>query len=155
MQSQKTGERTGSRPSAAEGGGAPAPALRPADHRSTSTQLLPGDRLVATVASEKLASQKLDASIGASGPHDFAVRLTRCSSIAPLRPPHPIRVRDDRDTPLVWDGMAKDKPVIWVEGKAGYFFQGGWTAKSLIGQIRRVGTQTRSELAIRVRASPA
>ena len=39
---QQTGERTGSRPSAAAGGGALAPALRPADHRSTSTQLLPG-----------------------------------------------------------------------------------------------------------------
>ena len=45
LQSQQTGERMGSRPSAAGGGGAPAPALRPADHRSTSkTQLLPGDR---------------------------------------------------------------------------------------------------------------
>ena len=39
---------------------------------------------------KKLASQKLDASIGASGPHDFAVRLTRCSSKAHRRPPHPI-----------------------------------------------------------------
>ena len=32
---------------------------------------------------------KLDASVGASGPHDFAVRLTRHSSKAPPRPPHP------------------------------------------------------------------
>jgi hypothetical protein len=30
--------------------------------------------LIVTVAFEKLASQKLDASAGASGPHDFAVR---------------------------------------------------------------------------------
>jgi hypothetical protein len=30
--------------------------------------------LFATVAPEKLASQELDASVGASGPHDFAVR---------------------------------------------------------------------------------
>ncbi|WP_407193675.1 winged helix-turn-helix transcriptional regulator [Bradyrhizobium sp. STM 3566] len=37
----KTGERTGSRPEAAGGGAAPAPALRPADRRATSTQLLP------------------------------------------------------------------------------------------------------------------
>ena len=29
----------------------------------------------ATVAPEKLASQELDASVEASGPHDFAVRL--------------------------------------------------------------------------------
>jgi hypothetical protein len=31
---------------------------------------------LATVAPEKLASQELDASIGASGPHDFAVRIS-------------------------------------------------------------------------------
>jgi hypothetical protein len=31
--------------------------------------------LFATVAPEKLASQELDASVGASGPHDFAVRF--------------------------------------------------------------------------------
>src|SRR3954468_19249935 len=36
----ETGERTGSRPSAAEGGGAPAPALRPADPRSSSSAQL-------------------------------------------------------------------------------------------------------------------
>src|SRR5579864_1615711 len=40
MPNRKTGERTGSRPSAAEGGGASAPALRPSDHRATSPQLL-------------------------------------------------------------------------------------------------------------------
>jgi hypothetical protein len=31
--------------------------------------------LFATVAPKKLASQELDASVGASGPHDFAVRF--------------------------------------------------------------------------------
>jgi hypothetical protein len=39
--------------------------------------------LFATVAPEKPASQELDASVGASGPHDFAVRLKRHSSKAP------------------------------------------------------------------------
>jgi hypothetical protein len=42
-----------------------------------------------TVAPKKLASQELDASAEASGPHDFAVRVTRCSSKAHPRPPHP------------------------------------------------------------------
>jgi hypothetical protein len=51
---------------------------------------LPGDRLVVTVAPKKLASQELDASAGASGPHDFAVRNLRRSSKALSRPPHPI-----------------------------------------------------------------
>jgi hypothetical protein len=32
--------------------------------------------LFATVTPEKLASQELDASVGASGPHDFAVRIS-------------------------------------------------------------------------------
>ena len=47
---------------------------------------------------------KLDASVGASGPHDFAVRISS-ARLAPLpRPPHPVpNVRDDRDTPLLWE----------------------------------------------------
>jgi len=51
-------------------------------------------------------SAKLDASVGASGPHDFSVRF----STVRYRRFHvhriPSRVRDDRDTPLEWDGMA-------------------------------------------------
>jgi hypothetical protein len=45
--------------------------------------------LIVTVAALKL-SARLDASIGASEPHDFAVRDLRCSSKAHPRPPHPI-----------------------------------------------------------------
>jgi len=48
---------------------------------------------------------KLDASVGASGPHDFAVRFMRRSSARRQSvhriPPH---VRDDRETPLCRDG---------------------------------------------------
>ena len=46
--------------------------------------------------------RELNASIGASGPHDFAVRLraVRLQRISVHRiPPH---VRDDRETPL-WE----------------------------------------------------
>jgi hypothetical protein len=51
---------------------------------------LPGEPgFLATVTPEKLASQELDASVGASGPHDFAVRIKRRSSSAHPRPPHP------------------------------------------------------------------
>ena len=48
-------------------------------------------------------SAKLDTSVGVSGPHDFAVRLSA------IRQKHirvhriPSRVRDDRDTPLEWN----------------------------------------------------
>ena len=37
--------------------------------------LSPVSGLVVTVTPEKLASQELDASVAAPGPHDFAVRL--------------------------------------------------------------------------------
>ena len=36
-------------------------------------------------------------------------------------------VRDDRETPLVRDRMAKDMPVICVRRKPNYFGKGGWT----------------------------
>jgi hypothetical protein len=42
------------------------------------------------------------------------------------RPPHPApNVRDDRDTPLKWDGMAADIGVIWVRREPIYFCKGG------------------------------
>jgi hypothetical protein len=48
---------------------------------------------------------QLDSSVGASGPHDFAVRIRRASSLRAVSvhriPPH---VRDDRETPLLRDG---------------------------------------------------
>jgi hypothetical protein len=48
-----------------------------------------------------IAPAKLDASVGASGPHDFAVHNAVLSSKRCLRPPHPVPyVRDDRETPL-------------------------------------------------------
>jgi len=79
----------------------------------------------------KLASQELDASVGASGPHDFAVRISAARLASLPRPPHPApNVRDDRDTPLMWDGMAMDIVVIWVFGKSEYFFVRGWTGNS-------------------------
>jgi hypothetical protein len=39
--------------------------------------LSPVNGFIATVIPEKLASQELDASTAASGPHDFAVRFMR------------------------------------------------------------------------------
>jgi hypothetical protein len=38
--------------------------------------LSPVTGFIVTVTPEKLASQELDASAGASGPHDFAVRFS-------------------------------------------------------------------------------
>ncbi len=50
---------------------------------------------------EALASRRLDASVGAPGPRDFAVRVVRRSSCAATRVHRiPPRVRDDREPPL-------------------------------------------------------
>ena len=68
-----------------------------------------------------------DASIGASGPHDFAVRLSAVRQKRLRVHRIPLHVRDDRETPLVWDGMARDKPVIWVGCEADYFCIDDWT----------------------------
>jgi hypothetical protein len=59
-------------------------------------------------------SRKLDASVEASGPHDFAVRLSavRYRHISVHRIPP--RVRDDREPPLKWDGTVEDMEMIWV-----------------------------------------
>ena len=45
--------------------------------------------------------RQLDASVGASGPHDFAVRVRAIRQARSPRPPHPVPyVRDDRETSL-------------------------------------------------------
>ena len=82
--------------------------------------LSPVTGLVVTVACE-VAFANLNASVGASGPHDFAVRLSA------VRQRHchvhriPSRVRDDRETPLCRDGMAMILEVIWARRETNYF----------------------------------
>ncbi len=39
----------------------------------------------------------------------------------------PPRVRDDRDTPLMWDRTVRDLEVIWVRREGKYFCKWGWT----------------------------
>ena len=87
---------------------------------------------------------ELDASVGASGPHDFAVRFRAVRQRRRHVHRIPPRVRDDRDTPLEWDETAVDLKVIWVFGKSEYFCKTGWTltdtgiSKLPDGQIRRL-----------------
>ena len=49
---------------------------------------------------------ELDASVEASGPHDFAVRFCAIRQRRIRVHRIPPRVRDDRDTPLEWDETA-------------------------------------------------
>jgi hypothetical protein len=57
--------------------------------------------------------------------------LSRCSSPAPKRPPHPAPyVRDDRETPLRGHETAWDMRLIWVKRETKNFCEGGWTGPS-------------------------
>jgi hypothetical protein len=100
-------------------------------------------------------SARLDAGVEASGPHDFAVRESAvrqhapdrsrafldppCDSVArPTlpRPPHPAPyVRDDRDTPLKWDGTAQVVDLIWGGCEAEFFRKEGWTGQISDGAV--------------------
>jgi hypothetical protein len=71
-------------------------------HRSTGTirhslrngfngffRALPGEPgFLATIPAQCEALSRVDASVGASGPHDFAVRLRAVRLLALVRPPH-------------------------------------------------------------------
>jgi hypothetical protein len=50
----------------------------------------------------------------------------------------PSRVRDDRDTPLMWGGTAVDIEVIWVREEQEYFCKRDWTGFSdlPVGHVR-------------------
>src|SRR5713101_1185295 len=93
--------------------------------------------------------RELDASVGASGPHDFAVRsnISRRravdrSRIQRTRPAIPSRAKRCRVhripcptsvtiaiRPSVWDGMRNVLEVIWGVRKQKYFFKQDWTAQ--------------------------
>src|ERR1700748_1074581 len=93
---------------------------------------LPGDRLLATVIPQKLASQELDASAEASGPHDFAVRVTRCSSSAHPRPPHPaLRFVTIASRPSVGRDGFDEAGDLGKKG-SGIFFAKGLDKESVI-----------------------
>ena len=88
--------------------------------------------LFVTVA---LLAAKLDASVEASGPHDFAVRVQHRSS-AVLNSVHriPPRVRDDRERPLVGRDGAIRK-VFCLGEEPIYFCDWGSTAVSPVQAI--------------------
>jgi hypothetical protein len=92
----------------------------------------------ATVIPEKLASQELDTSVGVSGPHDFAVRLSAVRQERIRVHRIPSRVRDDREAPLEWDETAEVLKVIWVNRKQQYFFRRDWTTQITLIRFRKL-----------------
>ena len=77
---------------------------------------------------EAFASPGLDASIGASGPHDFAVRFRRATSLAPSA-----SIASHRafvtfaSAPHLAAMTGGVMPLICPTGKAEYFCSKGWT----------------------------
>ena len=81
--------------------GTPPPAF-PARWFTAYIALSPGTGLFCPRRSAD-KSANLNASVGASGPHDFAVRISAARPASLSRPPHPApNVRDDREAPLLW-----------------------------------------------------
>jgi hypothetical protein len=85
---------------------------------------------------------RLDAGVEASGPHDFAVRVSTVRQWCHPRPPHPARVDDVGQRPSVGQDTRLVE-LICPTGKAEYFSQRGWTAHRTdnrsdlpVGQIR-------------------
>jgi hypothetical protein len=75
----------------------------------------------------------LDASVEASGPHDFAVRVSTFRQACYQRPPHPVPTFVTiAKRPFVWDGMAGVLELIWGSGEAEYFCKRDWTVNWLI-----------------------
>src|SRR3954453_22478867 len=75
----------------------------------------------------RFACAKLVASVEASGPHDFAVRVQHRSSKVPNSVHRiPPRVRDDRERPLVGRDSAI-RTVFCLVLEARYFCAEGWT----------------------------
>src|SRR3954451_4814222 len=55
------------------------------------------------------------------------------------RPPHPVpNVRDDRDTPLMWDGMARLIVLIWVRSETEYICKWDWTAQITLIRFKKI-----------------
>jgi hypothetical protein len=74
---------------------------------------LPGEPALLPPSLRRNESTQLDASIGASGPHDFTVRLMRVRLRTFGVHRDPSLVRDDGQRPSERDGIAKNVPLFW------------------------------------------
>src|SRR5258708_14147723 len=79
--------------------------------------------------------RQLDASVGASGPHDFAVRKHTPSSLAPPASTASRPTLVTCATPLSRDRTAGVVEVIWVDREAEYFLQRDWTNSAQTNEV--------------------
>jgi hypothetical protein len=97
-----------------------------------------GDRACLPPSLAEILPAKLDASVGASGPHDFAVRVRAIRQRRSPRPPHPaLNVRDDRETPLCEAGRGEFVKVICPTKKAEYFSPKDWTTQITLIRLNK------------------
>jgi hypothetical protein len=83
----------------------------------------PGSFAPVTLA--KLLPRKLSASVGAPGPHAFAVRISIARLATLPRPPHPApNVRDDREAPLLWVRDGEENTQFLIFRKTNIFAKG-------------------------------
>ena len=89
--------------------------------------------------------RQLNASLGAPGPHDFAVRGQRHSSDDMPRPSHPApNVRDDREAPLMWVRDARRIVLICPTAQE---------KMCTTGSLRIAGMRTALSTSLRARAT--
>jgi hypothetical protein len=104
---------------------------------------LPGDRAFLPPSPRGFLSAKLDASVGTSGPHDFAVRDQHRSSSRYCRVhriPRPTSVTI-AIRPSCGPGWLRVVSVIWVRREDNYFCARGWTAFPLICPSGKIGSR--------------
>jgi hypothetical protein len=87
---------------------------------------LPGERAFLPPSPRDILA-KLDASIAAPGPHDFAVRVSHARQSQLSRPPHLTRAFVTCATPLSSGETGEFKSVICPTAKAEYFCAKVWT----------------------------
>jgi hypothetical protein len=86
--------------------------------------------------------RKLDASVEASGPHDFAVRFgaVRLTAQSVHRIPPPTFVTTAK-RPSFGCGMAWVLKVFLSAGETNYFCRSDWTAKIRLNRFRKLGSR--------------
>ena len=95
--------------------------------------------------------KSLTPAIGASGPHDFAVRIARirrCALHVHRIPPH---VRDDREPPLLSGGTGGIVTVICISEKQKYFLFWGLATAGKSGIVPGRGEALTDRNCVRLR----
>jgi hypothetical protein len=87
---------------------------------------------------------KLSASVGAPGPHDFAVRTDIVRLTLPIRPSHPALAFVTTRTPLLSRRDARELAANRTKKEAQYFSSRDWTTQISLESLRKISVFTHS-----------